>query len=93
MRLIGIMTLFLVSSCVSTAPKPPVVQRCDLISVEGVKPYLRCKWSQGSEEVWRIPIDNIYQRPERYICTDDESYANAVNYGKQLNDWMKTHCQ
>lgn len=75
-----------------SAPRPPPMQECDLIAVEGGEPYLRCKWSTGGD-AWRIKIKNLPARKEKYLCTDDKSYANAWVYGEALDRWINQHCK
>lgn len=74
------------------APKPPPMPKCDLIATDTHGQYLRCKWN-GQGEAWRIPIDTLYKRPERYTCTTDQAYAEAWKYGKELDRWISRNCK
>ena len=63
-----------------------------MIAVAGREPYLRCKWTNG-DEVWRLPIKEIHARPEKYLCTTDESYAEAWKYRQALERWITNWCR
>jgi hypothetical protein len=95
MRLIIIIIVWtsLLSGCVSSAPKPPIIKKCDIVAVEGGNPYLYCRWSNGSTERFRIPISDLYRHEEKYICTDDVGYAEAYKYGQNLKRWTDQHCK
>jgi hypothetical protein len=72
------------------------IPRCGLVAVEGVTPYLRCQMYDGikvSGEIWRIPVPELEFRQERFICTNDEGYATAENYGRELERWIARSCK
>lgn len=93
MRLIIFMIALISFGCGTTAPKPPVVPYCPIVAIEGDQAYLYCSWSDGSGSKWRVPIDTLFLKKEKYICTTDQGYADAYKYGQELNRWVGKHCK
>jgi hypothetical protein len=93
MRRIAFMIVLLLSvtGCLSSQPAAPRVTQCTLIAVSGGSPYLYCTLPDGSKS--RVPISSLPSRPERYLCTDDNGYADAVNYQRAMSRWVDTHCR
>lgn len=84
------------SSCATlppSAPKPPVVKSCDLIATAPEGQYLRCMMSAGKSEIIRIPVETLYKRPEKYICTDDKGYADTYAWTKKMETWIANNCE
>lgn len=89
LRSLLLLSAIFLSSCGTQAPKPPIVEECSIVAVEGVEDYLYCKLSDGSAERWRVKIKDA----NKYICTTPEGYVAGKTYEKELNSWISQHCK
>jgi hypothetical protein len=76
-----------------SAPKPHPIPECDIVAVEGGIPYLYCHMTDKPADKWRVKIDSTFwAKPEKYVCTTDQGYAQAYKDGQALSRWMEKNC-
>jgi hypothetical protein len=85
--------VLLTASCGTKAPQPSPYPICGIVAVSD--PYLYCQMSDNKDpdKVWRIKIKDLKTSDVKYYCTDDSSYADALNYEKRLRRWIEQSCK